>query len=153
MPAAQGRGRFKTGVRLYQQEAPLPAAACWDVLNQPTGCVLGLHGHVHTNEPLLQNTGTRWRKGKWWPFFARLVGHELVKFANSASKFRSCLLASLVLFGFGFSKQRLKHPATLLLRFVLDTCFKDNHCHHTRTNFLKCKVKTGPTDFFRSVPF
>ena len=49
-------------------------------------------------------------------------------------------LASPVLFGFGFPKQRLKYMARALQLFVLDTCFKDNRCHHTRTNFVKFKV-------------
>ena len=49
-------------------------------------------------------------------------------------------LANPVLFGFVFSKQRLKYLARGLKILVLDTCFKDNNCHYTKTNYLKSKV-------------
>ena len=63
---------------------------------------------------------------------------EIAKFSLETQVYQ---LASPVLFDFGFPKQHLKHLSRGLKLFVLDTCFKDNNRHHTKTNYLKFKVK------------
>jgi len=63
---------------------------------------------------------------------------EIAKFSLETLVYQ---LVSPVLFGFGFPKQRLKYLARGLKLFVYDTCFKDNNRHHTKTNYLKFKVK------------
>ena len=69
---------------------------------------------------------------------------EIAKFSLETQVYQ---LASPVLFDFGFPKQHLKHLSRGLKLFVVDTCFKDNNRHHTKTNYLKFKVKTGPQTF------
>ena len=66
------------------------------------GRVLDQHGHVYTDESLLQNIGTRWRKSNSWLFFARLVGHECLKLPSLASELRSASWLALCCLVLGF---------------------------------------------------
>ena len=57
--AAGLRKVFKTGVKLYHQQAALPTTAWVRLVRATLGRVLDQHGHVYTNESLLQNIGIR----------------------------------------------------------------------------------------------
>ena len=88
---AQGRApvRFQNRGQAVPPASRTPHHSVLRLVRATLDRVLDQHGHVYTDESLLQNIGTRWRKGNSWLFFARLVGHEFLKLPNLASKLRS----------------------------------------------------------------